>query len=111
MKIKFSKFLSVSKIFPTGEMRYFLNGLETYTDLDDIIAVLKDNFGVKVVRDIFVMFFRRIELEKGEKKFILYWDEDIDIFFISSQKTEDAWLEQFVKEAIPFIEKYINEKK
>jgi hypothetical protein len=108
MKIKLSKFFTESKIFPEGEMRYFLNGLENPSDLDNIILILKSNFDVNVIRDIFVMWFRRVDLEKGNKRFILYWEEVLEVFFISNEKPEDEWLENFLKEVIPLIENYYN---
>ena len=112
MKINFWTYLSPSKEFPEGEKRFFLGGLENPGDLDIIIAVLKDHFGAKITSDRFAIWLRRVELEKEEKKLILYWDEDLDVFFVNDAKnTEDnKWLEKLIKEAIPLLEKYINNK-
>jgi hypothetical protein len=108
MKIIFSTFFTKSNRFPEGEMRYFLNGLENPSDVDHIFKVLKDKFEVQEIRKGIGVWFTCKILEKDGHKFILYWDEDLDIFFISADKSEDKWLERFLKEALPLIEEYYN---
>jgi hypothetical protein len=110
MKIILTKHWSPSKEFPEGQTNYYLNGLENPSDLDTIVSVLKRDFQFRVVRDMFGIWFRRVELEKEAGKIILYWDEDLDVFFVDDAKIKDAWLEHLIKEAIPLIENYINEK-
>jgi hypothetical protein len=111
MEIKLTKHWSPSKEFPGGQTNYYLNGLENPSDLDSIVSVLRSDFQVKIVRDMFGIWFRRVELEKEGKEIILYWDEDLDVFFVDGAKTKDAWLENLIKDSIPLIENYINQKK
>lgn len=112
MKINFSKYLNKSKRDPKGEVQYFLNGLSSYRHFDIVKNILKNNLGVKEISDKSFMWLRLSELEKDGIRFLLYWDEEMGIFFVSPSKElaheEDPRIERIVKDAIPYVEKYIN---
>jgi hypothetical protein len=113
MKINLTKHKSPSKTFSGGEMRFFLNGLEKISDFDAIKTILQFEFNVRVISDRNGIWFRRGEFEYDNKIFILYWDEELGNFFISNVQTDEqnGGLEKLVKEAIPLIENYINERR
>jgi hypothetical protein len=104
VNISFSKYFSPSNYFAEGEMRYFINGLENPQDLDIITGILIDQFNANPIEENNGIWFIRRGFEKEGKIFYLYWDEDIGILFVSGEKPVDDWLEQLVKDIIPFIE-------
>jgi hypothetical protein len=108
MKIKLSKFFSISRMFPDGEMRYIFYDLENPSDLEVIFKIFKEKLKVRLVENSNGVWFNKKELEKDGHKIYLFWDEDIGIFFVSGDKPEDKWLENLIKEAIPFIDEYYN---
>jgi hypothetical protein len=111
MRFSVIKFFSKSKEFPSGEYRFHITYFENPSDVDMILSILKTKFNVLVVQDRNGVWFRRVDLRKDKNTFAIYWDEDLDIFFISTIQTPESnqWLEEFLNnDIIPAIENEIN---
>jgi hypothetical protein len=106
MKIKIWKDMSPSKINLLGEMRYFLIHLKGYQDFDIVKSVLINDLRASLVDELEWVWLRIGTFEKDGNKLIMYWDDDLGIFFITADHSEKEteWLENLIKEAIPSIE-------
>ena len=87
--------------------------MDRYEDFDIVKNLLKNNFNVKEISDRNGIWFRRAEFEKDGNQFILYWDEELGIFFIRAppkdEHKEAPWLEKLTMDIIPLIETHLNQ--
>jgi hypothetical protein len=106
MKIKLVKHLQQSKVNPLGEMRYSLIHLKGYQDFDVVKSVLISELKAILIDELEWVWLRVGTFEKNGNRLIMYWDDDLGIFFITADHSEkeSEWLEKLINEAIPFIE-------
>lgn len=106
MKINLTKHLQGSKINPLGEMRYFLIHLNGYQDFSVVKSVLINDLKAIILDELEWVWLRVGTFEKDGNKLIMYWDDDLGVFFITADHSEKEteWLEKLIKEAIPYIE-------
>lgn len=71
----------------TGEMRYYLNGLENSKEFEVIKYALEKDFGVSCDPSFDGIWFKRSRLRSSDDNFTLYWDEDLGNFLVSEEKT------------------------
>jgi hypothetical protein len=112
MKIKLTRHRSPSKIFSGGEERFYAIGLDVKSDYDDVVTVLKLGYNAKTIEDFDGIWFKKGEFEINGNKLYLYWHDDLGIFFVSCEQTDEKnqWLESFLIEFLPKVENYINQR-